>query len=111
MMVERLALTEMIESFMEICAHSVLYYREIYPRVLFEQRQLGKPFTECKSIYFTLRIRGILSTILVVRNQSWMCSILVWQCRHPEVNEYLKRVLSNAQSLLRAVCLSIRYQG
>ena len=41
-------LQDLIEVFLEVCIHGVLYYRELYPRILFEQRQLSKLFV-CNS--------------------------------------------------------------
>ena len=76
----------MMETFFEICIHGSLYYREIYPRTLFEQRQLGKLFG-CKANDESGKV--------------WLSSLLVWQCRHPDVTTYIKRVLTNINPLIQ----------
>jgi len=35
----------LVDIFIEVCTHAALYYREIYPRILFEQRHIGKMFS------------------------------------------------------------------
>eukprot|EP01035_Chromulina_nebulosa_P000460 gene460-646_t len=76
----------MMETFLEICIHGSLYYREIYPRTLFEQRQFGKLFG-CKANDESGNV--------------WLSSLLVWQCRHPDVTAYIKRVLTNVNPLIQ----------
>lgn len=77
----------MMEMFLEVCIHGALYYREIYPRTLFEQRQLGKLFG-CQASEEGGHV--------------WLSSLLVWQCRHPDVTAYVKRVLTNIKPLIQA---------
>ena len=65
--------------FFERAIHSILQVRRLYPDSLFEKR----------SVYST-----------VARAPT----IKIWQCRHPDVNSYIRRVLNNVQPLLEA-CL------
>lgn len=68
------ALADMIMRLFELCIHSILHVREIYPAILFEKRCA---FFGSKSSTFN-----------------------VWQCRHPEVNIYIQRVLINVRTLV-----------
>ena len=64
---------EILEEFYEVCIHTLLYSRSIYPANVFEPR----------------RYLGTLT----------------WQSRHPEINAYIKNVLSNASKLIHMVYL------
>jgi hypothetical protein len=54
-------------------------------------------FVEC-AVHTLLHTRQIYATVLF--EQRRFLGVTVWQCRHPEIVAYIKRVLTNVRPLL-----------
>lgn len=67
---------------------------------MLEVNELILEFLEC-SIHSILKTRCVYPPELFEKSVKY--GVSCWRCRHPEVNEYISRVLSNARPLLSEV--------
>lgn len=73
---------------------------KIYLNSTMEISDVLAEFLEC-CIHSVLKSREIYPPLLF--EQRYKYGITIWQCRHPEINSYIHRVISNSSNIINAV--------